>query len=81
MYGPLHTKDAITNFEKTIKEAVAAGGKVEYGGKVLQREGNYVEPTVITGLKHDSAVVHRETFAPIVYVLKFNKLNEAIGKY
>jgi len=37
-----------------------------------------VEPTIITGLSADSPVVIRETFAPIVYALKMNNLNEAI---
>ena len=36
----------------------------------IEREGNFVEPTIITDLQHDAEVVHRETFAPIVYVLK-----------
>ena len=36
----------------------------------VEREGNFVEPTIITDLPHDAEVVHRETFAPIVYVLK-----------
>lgn len=41
--------------------------------------GNYVEPTIITGLSHDSDVVQRETFAPIVYVLKTKSVEEAIS--
>lgn len=46
--------------------------------QVIEREGNFVEPTIITGLKHDSPVVLRETFAPIVYALKASSLDEAI---
>lgn len=38
--------------------------------QVIDGPGNYVEPTIVTGLPHDTPVVHRETFAPIVYVLK-----------
>ena len=34
--------------------------------------GNYVEPTIVTGLSHDAPVVLRETFAPVLYVIKFN---------
>lgn len=50
-----------------------------YGGKVLEdRQGNFVTPSIVTGLKHDSPVVLRETFAPIVYVLKVKSLDEAI---
>lgn len=44
----------------------------------MQRPGFYVEPTIISGLKPDSSVVIKETFAPIVYVFKFNSLDEAI---
>ena len=36
----------------------------------LDRAGNFVEPTIVSGLSHDAEIVHRETFAPIVYVLK-----------
>ena len=39
--------------------------------KVIDRPGNYVEPTIITGLAHDAPIVHTETFVPILYVLKF----------
>ena len=41
--------------------------------------GNYVEPTIISGLPHDAEVVHRETFAPIVYVLKCRSVDQAIA--
>lgn len=44
----------------------------------MDREGNYVEPTIVTGLKNDCAVVQKETFAPIVYILKAESLDEAI---
>lgn len=46
--------------------------------KVIQRDGNFVEPTIISGLPHDSPVVLRETFAPIVYAIKASSLDEAI---
>ena len=62
-----------------MSRASLQGGKIEYGGRVLEdREGNYVMPTIVTGLRHDSPIVHRETFAPIVYVLKVRSLEEAI---
>ncbi len=75
----MHSKMGIAGYEKTIEEAKALGGKIEFGGNVIaDREGNYVEPTIITGLAHDAPVVLRETFAPIVYVLKTKNLDEAI---
>lgn len=44
----------------------------------MQRAGNYVEPTIVTGLPTNSPVVLRETFAPIVYALKVKDVDEAI---
>ncbi|CAI4229182.1 unnamed protein product [Auanema sp. JU1783] len=76
--GPLHNEVAVMKYKASIAEAIASGGKIEYGGKVLEREGNYVLPTIVTGLAHDAPVILRETFAPILYVLKFKDLDEAI---
>ena len=41
------------------QDAMREGGKIEFGGNLMDREGNYVEPTIISGLNHDSPVVHR----------------------
>ena len=48
------------------------------GGKRIEGSGNFVEPTIVTGLKHDSPIVHKETFAPILYILKCSSIDEAI---
>ncbi|KAF7490966.1 Alpha-aminoadipic semialdehyde dehydrogenase [Sarcoptes scabiei] len=79
LFGPLHTEEAVRNYEKTIKEAKESGGKIVCGGKRIDRQGFYVEPTIITGLKHDTSIVHKETFAPIVYVIPFQNLDQAIS--
>lgn len=42
------------------------------------KEGNYVLPTIVSGLPHDAPVVLRETFAPILYIFKFKTLDEAV---
>ena len=78
LYGPMHSKLGVEGYKKSVEEAIATGGKIEYGGKVIDREGHYVEPTIVTGLAHDAPVVLRETFAPIVYVLKCKNVEEAI---
>lgn len=43
--------------------------------QVMDRPGNYVEPTIVTGLDHNASIVHTETFAPILYVFKFKVKN------
>lgn len=58
-------------YQNALKCVADEGGKIEFGGKLLQRNGgNFVEPTIVTGLKHDAKIVQRETFAPILYVFK-----------
>lgn len=79
LVGPVHTQQNVDSYKATIEEAKLLGGTVAFGGHVLERAGHYVEPTIITGLPHDASVVHRETFAPIVYVLKARDVNEAIA--
>jgi aldehyde dehydrogenase family 7 protein A1 len=66
----LHTKQSVDLYLKAISDAQAQGGTIIYGGKRIEREGNFVEPTIVTGLAHNADVVHRETFAPILYILK-----------
>ncbi|KAK7794821.1 hypothetical protein R5R35_009389 [Gryllus longicercus] len=79
LYGPLHSEAAVQSYVAAVQAAVKAGGKVEFGGEVIQKPGFYVEPTIISGLKHNESVVHTETFAPIVYVLKMKNLEEGIA--
>lgn len=78
LYGPMHSKQGVAEYQQALKDAVSQGGTIVCGGKVLDRPGNYVEPTIVTGLAHDAEIVHRETFAPIVYVLKTTSLEEGI---
>ena len=78
LYGPMHSPAGVESYLKTLEEAKQQGGQVVYGGKVIKREGNYVEPTIVTDLPHNAEVVLKETFAPILYVFKFKELDDAI---
>uniref|UniRef100_A0A673JZB5 Aldehyde dehydrogenase domain-containing protein n=1 Tax=Sinocyclocheilus rhinocerous TaxID=307959 RepID=A0A673JZB5_9TELE len=79
LYGPLHTKQAVQQYLAAIEQAKQQGGTLVCGGKIMDRPGNYVEPTIITGLPHDAPIVHTETFVPILYVLKFKTEDEAFA--
>lgn len=78
LYGPLHNQLAVDNYNKAIQEAISLGGKVEVGGSSIDRPGFFVEPTIVSNLSHNSPVLMRETFAPIVYILKSKSLEQAI---
>ncbi|XP_055339303.1 putative aldehyde dehydrogenase family 7 member A1 homolog [Paramacrobiotus metropolitanus] len=81
LYGPMHTAAGMAAYQQTIADAQSAGGRVLVGGKPIQHPsgGNFVEPTIITDLPHNSPVILKETFAPILYVLKYRTLEEAIA--
>jgi aldehyde dehydrogenase (NAD+) len=80
LMGPLNSSDAVQAFLEAVAKAQASGGKVESGGKALtDRKGNFVLPTLVTGLGNDAEVVQTETFAPILYVMKYSTLDEAIA--
>jgi len=79
LMGPLIDATAVDNFRRAIAEAVAAGGTVVCGGKVRAGAGHWVEPTIIANARNDWPVVQRETFAPILYVIAFDTLGEAIA--
>lgn len=71
IYGPLHTQQSVKLYLRAVEEAKKQGGTIEYGGKRIEGlEGNFVEPTIVTGLAHNAPIVHEETFAPILYILK-----------
>lgn len=78
LYGPLHNQIAVNNYKNTIASAIEQGGIIECGGKEIDREGYFVEPTIISNLSHDAEIIQKETFAPIVYILKAENLDQAI---
>ena len=79
LMGPLNSADAVQDYLGAIEKAKTAGGKVATGGKALaDRKGHYVLPTIITGVKNSDEVVQTETFAPILYMMPFKTLDEAI---
>ncbi|MEI2454691.1 aldehyde dehydrogenase family protein [Lysobacter firmicutimachus] len=78
LMGPLNSQDGVQAYLDAIAKAKAAGGKVETGGERIDRKGNFVLPAIVTGLSNDAEVVQTETFAPILYVMKFKQLDEAV---
>jgi aldehyde dehydrogenase (NAD+) len=78
LMGPLNSPHAVQQFLSSIAKAKASGGTVETGGTAIDRAGNFVLPAIVTGLKNTDEVVQHETFAPILYVMKYETLDEAI---
>ncbi|MGH2549437.1 MAG: aldehyde dehydrogenase family protein, partial [Thermomicrobiales bacterium] len=62
LMGPLIDRGAVEAYRKALEEVKQAGGKVLYGGQVLDRPGNFVEPAIVKAENH-WPIVQRETFA------------------
>lgn len=78
LMGPLTDAASVVRFEKAVADAEQQGGKLLTGGKRIDRPGFFVEPTIILA-RNDYPVVQSETFAPILYLIPFSELSEAIA--
>ncbi|MBW8686702.1 L-piperidine-6-carboxylate dehydrogenase [Chitinophaga rhizophila] len=80
--GPLIDKDAVNLYLDSIEKIKAQGGSFLVEGGVLSGDayasGCYVKPC-IAAVENTYAIVQHETFAPILYVMKYNNLDEAIA--
>jgi aldehyde dehydrogenase (NAD+) len=80
--GPLIDKDSVKAYEHGLKQAVKEGGKVIVEGGVLEgtgyESGCYVKPAIIEAT-NDMPIVQHETFAPILYLIRYKTIDEAIA--
>ena len=68
--GPVHTKSSISLYQSTLKTAQEQGGRIIFGGEVIESEGNFVVPTICE-FDHVAEVTKSEAFVPILYTMKF----------
>jgi aldehyde dehydrogenase (NAD+) len=81
--GPLIDIDSVNTYKTALSEVKKQGGTFLVEGGVLQgkayESGCYVQPAVAI-IDHDAPIVHQETFAPILYILKYKgSVEEAIA--
>jgi aldehyde dehydrogenase (NAD+) len=77
LMGPLVDGGAVRQFESAVAEAVASGGRLLTGGRALDRPGCFVEPAIVVA-RAEWSIVRTETFAPILYLIPYATLDEAI---
>lgn len=75
LYGPMITEGEAMRAEKWIKEALEMGARPLLLG---ERRGAMYTPTVLTDVTFDMKVVSREVFAPVVSIMPFNTIDQAI---
>ncbi len=82
LIGPLVDEHAVANFSNALAEVQQEGAKILFGGQLLKggnyASGNYVVPAIVEAENHYSKV-QEETFAPILYVIKYKTIEDAIA--
>ena len=78
LMGPLVNKSAVDLFMNAMEEIKKSGGTVLYGGKKKEGQGYFVEPTLVKA-ENQWDIVQDETFAPILYLIPFDSMEEAIA--
>ena len=80
--GPLIDKGAVKDYMSAIEKVIAEGGKILIPGGVLEGKGYesgcFVNPCIAEA-KNDFEIVQHETFAPILYIMKYKTIEEAIA--
>ena len=81
LMGPLIDREAVNAMQNAINKIKEQKGRILYGGKVLSggiyNTGTYVTPCICE-IRHDAPVVMEETFAPLLYIMRYNTIEEAV---
>ena len=78
LMGPLIDSAAVVHYERALERVIARGGRVLTGGHVIDRQGHFVQPTIVKA-SNEWDVVQEETFAPILYLIPYHHFDEAIA--
>ena len=74
--GPLVNKKALEKVKSHVEDAVTQGAKLLVGGKLI--DGNFFEPTLMTGINQKMKMCHEETFGPVAGIVPFETEEEVL---
>lgn len=77
--GPLQNKAQFEKVKGYLEDA-KRNGKIVAGGEVLDRKGYFIQPTIVRDIPDDSRLVKEEQFGPIVPVLRYSDVDDAIAR-
>jgi acyl-CoA reductase-like NAD-dependent aldehyde dehydrogenase len=77
--GPVQNKTQFEKLKEFLEDA-RAHGRIIAGGKVLEREGYFIAPTIVRDIPDDARLVREEQFGPVLPVLKYSNLEDAIAR-
>lgn len=81
LVGPLIDQQSFDAMQAALETVAAQGGEVVFGGERVTYgvpEGGYFVRPAIVSIGHDAPIVHHETFAPVLYILSYSDMDEAI---
>ena len=78
--GPLANPRRIAAMERFVADARQRGGQIRTGGNRHRNEGNFFEPTVITGLPDDALLMTQEPFGPVAPIVPFRDFDEVVKR-
>jgi succinate-semialdehyde dehydrogenase/glutarate-semialdehyde dehydrogenase len=76
--GPLARGDLVEDLERQVKESVRLGARPLVGGKRIQGDGYYFEPTVLANVRPGMPAYHEETFGPVAAVIRVKDADDAL---
>ncbi|WP_308915542.1 betaine-aldehyde dehydrogenase [Jannaschia sp. LMIT008] len=79
-YGPMTTRAQMDIVLRHLDTVRAEGARVVAGGKRMDRDGWWIEPTILADLRDDMAAVREEIFGPVMSVLTFATEDEAVAR-
>ena len=79
-FGPVQNRMQHEVVQRILADTRERGGHFLAGGHVLDRAGYFVAPTIVTGLPEDAALVQEEPFGPVLPVLRFSDVDDAVRR-
>ena len=77
--GPIQNKMQYEKVKSFLEDA-RANGKVIAGGRALERDGYFIAPTIVRDIGDDARLVREEQFGPVLPVLKYDEVDDAIAR-
>jgi acyl-CoA reductase-like NAD-dependent aldehyde dehydrogenase len=78
--GPIQNRPQFDRVSGLVSDALAQGAKAAAGGKPMDREGYFFEPTILTGVTEGTRIVDEEQFGPAVPVIPYREIDDAVAR-
>ncbi|MGY3726941.1 MULTISPECIES: aldehyde dehydrogenase [Cobetia] len=79
LMGPLINENSRLNIHQMVERAIDDGATLEIGGYIPEGKGHFYPPTLLTGCRQDMEIVQEEIFGPVLPVLTYSDVDEALA--